>query len=169
MSDYEQVTDARGVVRYKLDGKFVKASEVPEEVKASLSEAVEPQAPTAPEVQETPAPEPAVQEAVEESAEEVATTSEPEVVDPGASSDDAPIDEDDGIDVEETVKAAVKTDEEGMGFKRVNGKTVDIFDGKTPHTDVRFVANIMVPLSKENYNNKTDGEIITQLKKLKKI
>ncbi len=138
MSEYERVVDSRGVVRYKLNKKFVKASEVPEDVKASLEEPT-----TAPELPQEPAPE----------------------IDPAASPDD--IDDESGIDYEEMAKAAPK-DEEGMGFKRVDGKTVDIFDGKTPHTHVRYVSGLMVPLNEGNYNGKSDLEIITQLKKLGK-
>jgi len=54
----------------------------------------------------------------------------------------------------------------GMGFPRVDGKTVDIFDKKTPHTHVRNVQGVMVPLSEENYNTKTDAEVMDQLAKL---
>lgn len=71
----------------------------------------------------------------------------------------------------------VPQDEEGMGFKRVGGKTVDIFDGKTPHTVVRNIAGVMVPLSqvsafgdaKNDIEPKTDAEIIEKLKKLGKL
>lgn len=54
----------------------------------------------------------------------------------------------------------------GMGFPRKNGKTLDAFDGKTPHTHVRNVNGIMVPLTEKNYHEKTDAEILKQLDKL---
>lgn len=84
------------------------------------------------------------------------------------------VDDESGVDVEEQARAnraafAQDQDGEGMGFPRKNGKTVDVFDGKTPHTHVRFVANIMVPVSEENFNNRTDGEIIEKLRELGKI
>lgn len=59
--------------------------------------------------------------------------------------------------------------EEGMGFPRVGGKTVDIFDGKTPHTYIKNVAGFVVPLSEESFKNKTDVEIMVKLKELGKI
>lgn len=153
MSDYEKVVDDKGVTRYKLGGKFVKSAEVPEDVKASLNDVVsdnEIEEPVA-EVEEVVA----VEEVVEEA----------EVVDPGASPDD--VDDESGIDEEVTVSSS-KAQEEGMGFKRVKGKTVDIFDGKTPHEAVRFVGGLTVPVTKENYDKKTDAEILAQLKKIGK-
>jgi len=53
--------------------------------------------------------------------------------------------------------------EPGMGFPRKNGKTVDFFDGKTPHTHLRAIAGFLVPLSAENYHAKTDEEIYKKL------
>jgi hypothetical protein len=80
-------------------------------------------------------------------------------------------------DVDAGEEAPIPQDEEGMGFKRVKGKTVDIFDGKTPHQEVRSVAGVMVPLSRVNalgdpkndIEPKTDAEIIEKLKKLGKL
>lgn len=60
----------------------------------------------------------------------------------------------------------VPQSEPGMGFPRVNGKTVDIFDGVTPHTNVRNVEGFLVPLSTENYNKKTDTEIYQRLQEM---
>jgi hypothetical protein len=51
----------------------------------------------------------------------------------------------------------------GMGFPRKDGKTVDFFDGETPHTKVRAVAGFAVPLSDENYNSKSDTDIYKKL------
>lgn len=54
----------------------------------------------------------------------------------------------------------------GFGFPRKNGKTVDIFDGVTPHTNIKLVGGHTVPLSKENYETKTDYEITERLREL---
>lgn len=154
MSDYEKVVDDKGVTRYKLGGKFVKSAEVPEDVKASLNDVVsdnEIEEPVA-EVEETVA----IEEVVEES----------EAIDPGASPDD--VDDESGIDEEVVTSNKASNQEEGMGFKRVKGKTVDIFDGKTPHEAVRFVGGLTVPVTKDNYEKKTDAEILSQLKKIGK-
>ena len=60
----------------------------------------------------------------------------------------------------------VPQSEKGFGFPRKNGKTVDIFDGETPHTHVRLVEGLPVPVSEENYNTKTDSEIYDRLDEL---
>ena len=78
----------------------------------------------------------------------------------------------DNKDPEETnpYRRSVPSGEPGMGdFKRVKGKTVDIFDQKTPHTDVRYVGGLMVPLSRENYESKSDAEIYERLQELKLV
>lgn len=66
-------------------------------------------------------------------------------------------------------RRSVPASEEGMGFPRKKGKTVDVFDGKTPHTHVRTVEGFMVPLSEKSYNEKTDAEIYEKLVELKMI
>lgn len=149
MSEYERVVDAKGVVRYKLDGRFVKGSEVPENVKTNLNDVV---ADTIDEVNEDGVVE----------VEAVSAPAAPQIDD----ADD--VDDESGID-DEIVAPKANLQEEGMGFKRVNGKTVDIFDGKTPHDAVRFVGGLTVPVTKDNYTSKTDTEILEQLKKLGKI
>lgn len=63
----------------------------------------------------------------------------------------------------------VPQSEKGFGFPRVKGKTVDIFDGKTPHTQVRLVAGMLVPVSDENYKTKTDAEIYDRLAELELV
>lgn len=55
-----------------------------------------------------------------------------------------------------------------MGFPRVNGKTVDIFDGKTPHTHVKNVGGVVVPLSEDSYKTKSDNQIRQRLAELGK-
>ena len=54
----------------------------------------------------------------------------------------------------------------GMGFPRKNGKTVDIFDLKTPHTHVRLVGNVTVPLSAASYQTKGEIDIVNRLHEL---
>jgi hypothetical protein len=63
-------------------------------------------------------------------------------------------------------RSTVPQSRPGMGFPRVNGKTVDIFDGQTPHTHLKNVGGLMVPLSAQNFRVKSDGQIMTQLKKM---
>lgn len=63
----------------------------------------------------------------------------------------------------------VPTSEAGFGFPRKNGKTGDIFDVSTPHTHIRLVAGMPVPVSEKNYNEKTDAEIYDRLEKLKLV
>lgn len=54
----------------------------------------------------------------------------------------------------------------GMGFPRKNGKTVDIFDGKTPHTHIKLVDGHTVPLSTESFNTKTEKQISDRLQEM---
>lgn len=178
------LANGRELSVYRLNGKPVKTPEVPEEVVTALS-VLDSGAYVDEKGQEVEAPKKA-KEADEKDAPEAPVAPEGETVSPvnpttqsqpqGMPSDidtDDDVDDDSGIDDDPTLAAnkqvAAEEDEGGMGFPRKNGKTVDIFDGKTPHTHVRYVANIMVPLKKENYENKTDGEIIERLQKLGKI
>jgi len=63
-------------------------------------------------------------------------------------------------------RSSVPQSKPGMGFPRVNGKTVDIFDGQTPHTHLKNVGGLMVPLSAQNFRTKSDGQILTRLREL---
>lgn len=63
-------------------------------------------------------------------------------------------------------KSKVPQTKLGMGFPRKNGKTVDIFDGETPHTHVKLVGGHMVPLSTENFNARSEKEIENRLVEL---
>lgn len=93
-----------------------------------------------------------------------------------------PQDDDEDTDEGEDAKAAAPAPEKvnpytkpvpdsdpGFGFPRKGGKTVDIFDGETPHTHIRPVAGFAVPLSEENYRNKTDSEIYEKLQELELV
>lgn len=51
----------------------------------------------------------------------------------------------------------------GMGFPRKNGKTVDIFDGSTPHTHLKLVGGYTVPLSDKSFNERSEKEIEDKL------
>lgn len=168
--------DGSSSVRYKDGNKYVAADDVPETVKNALAERRDGQ--IVDELGDDFDPE----TDLDESEDEQAPT--------GPEEDDDDLDEDESTaddEADQTPPAApapakpratrnrraANTDdgdgEEGMGFPRVDGKTVDIFDGKTPHTHVKPVAGFMVPLSAENYANKSDVEIMQQLKKLGKI
>lgn len=61
--------------------------------------------------------------------------------------------------------------EKGFGFPRKGGKTVDIFDGKTPHTHLRLIEgyHLPVPLSEKSQNTKSDAEIYDRLVELELI
>lgn len=67
---------------------------------------------------------------------------------------------------ENPYKRTVEASEDGFGFPRNNGKTVDIFDLTTPHTHIRPIECKCVPLSKENYESKSDAEIFDRLVEL---
>ncbi len=66
----------------------------------------------------------------------------------------------------ETFRSKVPQSQQGMGFPRKNGKTVDIFDLKTPHTHVKLVAGVTVPLSAESFKTKGDLAITKRLAEL---
>lgn len=65
-----------------------------------------------------------------------------------------------------TFRSHVPQSKPGMGFPRVNGKTVDIFDGKTPHTHTKNVGGLLVPLSAASYRSKSDGQITSRLSEM---
>lgn len=57
----------------------------------------------------------------------------------------------------------------GMGYKlNKEGKTLSVFSNKV-HETVRFVSGHMVPMTREEYDTKTDAEVIEKLKKLGKL
>lgn len=180
MAKYTKVSSkdpsGKTVVRYKDGKNYVDGKDVPEVVRTGLNEVKE--GTILDELGDVFDPE----TDSDESEDEQAPT--------GSEEDDASEEDDSDLDEQETpapkppkpaAKKAVRnrstasdddaddgSGEEGMGFPRVNGKTVDIFDGKTPHTHVKNVGGHMVPLSKENYDTKTDVEILQRLKKLGK-
>ena len=87
------------------------------------------------------------------------TTSEPEKKTPARRKRTAPA-------PQPRFRSLVPQSSQGMGFPRKNGKTVDIFDLVTPHTHVRLVGNVTVPLSTESYQTRTELEITNRLQEL---
>lgn len=66
----------------------------------------------------------------------------------------------------ERFRSKVPQSKPGMGFPRKNGKTSDIFDINVPHTHLKLVGGITVPLSAENFKTKSEGAILKRLKEL---
>lgn len=166
MAEFTRKTDANGVVRYRnvTENKQVSAEELEKNF-------------------------PALKEELDLADEGTRVESEGMTGDTSATTDsdgnrdkETPEEEPETTDTEDSDKEeadpeetnpyrrSVPSSEPGMGdFKRVNGKTVDIFDQKTPHTDVRYVGGLMVPLSKKNYESKSDAEIYERLEELKLV
>lgn len=152
--------------RYRDGGKLVAADKVPEQAKAALEDASPGTI-----VDDLGYPVDPTTES-DESENETLPTKQPE--DDEADDQESRTQEQarkDGAQREiatRSFESAVPQDDEGMGFKRVDGKTVSIFSNK-PHETVRAVSGVMVPLTLEEYENKTDAEIIEKLKQLKKL
>ena len=66
----------------------------------------------------------------------------------------------------EKFRSKVPQSTPGMGFPRKNGKTVDIFDLETPHTHVKLVGGLAVPLSAKSFNEKGEVAIQNRLREL---
>lgn len=161
MASYKKIEGKNGI-RYMDTQKktLVKAADVPEEVKDALEnldagvEVDENGVILEEETQEEPQ-----QDGPTESTEEDEEVEE-------ASTDE----EGDGLDEDLTARVrAAEQSPEGMGYPMVNGKTVDIFDMKTPHTEVRYVNGHTVPLSEKNYKTKSVEQIIQRLREIGKI
>ena len=159
MAEYKRVEDKNGKSRYMADGKFVAADNLGEDLRDQLdsNEAGTVLDENGDEIDpETESDDGSGTESADKAAEDARAAA-------------AEADEEEDERVRQTPIMAVATEQSdpGMGFPRVKGYTVDIFDGKTPHTHVRNVNGLMVPLSEENYKTKTDTEIISKLKDLK--
>lgn len=149
MAEYTRKTDANGVTRYRnaTENKQVSAEELEKNF-------------------------PALKEELDLADEGTRVESEGMTGDTSATTDSDGNRDKEEADPEETnpYRRSVPSSEPGMGeFKRVNGKTVDIFDQKTPHSEVRYVSGLMVPLSAESYKTKTDAEIHERLQELKLV
>lgn len=172
MAEYTKKTDAKGVVRYRnvTENKPVSAEDLEKNLPAVKEELdlvdegtkVESEGMTGDTSSTTDS------DGNRDDAEDDGTTSRN---DTNAEETGNQESDQDNKDSEETnpYRRAVPQSEPGMGFKRKGGKTVDAFDGKTPATEVRYVGGHMVPLSKENYESKSDAEIYEQLEKLKLV
>lgn len=69
--------------------------------------------------------------------------------------------------VEDKFKSKVPQSTQGMGAPRYNGVTPSIFDSTGPkHTHVKLVGGHAVPLTAEEYNTKSDTEIMHQMEKV---
>lgn len=133
---YKKQVDAKGIVRFKLDNKFIKADNVPADIRQGL-DALEGDGEIDTEkiiIQEAQIP------VIEENDDSV-------------------------IDDEVAVSTPKVEETGGMGFPRINGKTVDIFTNE-PHETIRFVAGKTVPLTTSNYGSKSDTEISNKLKEM---
>lgn len=178
MATYTKVTNASGNVRYRSGNQFVAADDVPASAKKGLEDLSDGQV-----VDELGDPVETYKGkpiATDEGSEDEAMPTKQDTTDDTSTADED--DEEDDTEEEAPAKPAAKPaarrkakpafeedTEEGMGFPRVDGKTVDIFDGKTPHTHVKNVGGFIVPLSEESFNTKTDTEILEKLKELGKI
>ena len=156
MATYSKVTDANGTTRYKDGAKFVKADDVPENVKTALGEQ-----PDGTQLDELGDPIDPSTESDESEDEDAPTTNDT------PADDDTTADETSPAPAPEAVETVPQTDE-GMGFKRSKGKTLSVFSNK-PHETVKNVAGVMVPMTVEEYNTKTDAEIVEKLKSLGKL
>jgi len=187
MAQYTKATGDNGSVRYKDGGKFVKADDVPANVKEALD--ANPEGTLIDELGDVVDP---TTETDEGTGDDDSVPTAPPVEDDSTTDDSADEDGagDDGEDdseeddsEEETTpapapaKRSAKKQEVGnMGFPAKNGKTLSIFSDK-PHETVKNVGGILVPLTLEELNGdvakgvepKTDTEIIEKLKKLGKL
>lgn len=165
MAQYSKATDASGTTRYKDGNKFVKADNVPENIKEILNNQAD--GIQVDELGDTVNPETDLDDSTDESAPAPDEDADEDETDedktPAKPAKAAP-------EQQPVLPGATPESEEhrGMGFKLVKGKTVDIFDYKTPATHSKFVAGVVVPLSEDSYDNKTDQEIITRLDELRK-
>lgn len=180
----EKTANGEEIIRYKNGKNYVEGKNVPDNVRVALNN-----------VREGVAVDELGDEVEMYKGKPLATGDVTDEKAPKTADEDADLgDDDDSEEDDEKQKPAEKpapkprarkaktadedeNSEEGMGFPRVDGKTVDIFDGKTPHTHIRNVAGFMVPLSalnqygdpSKNIPAKSDVEIMEKLKELGKI
>ena len=188
MAQFTKVVNGDSV-RYKDGGRFVKAEDVPENVRKSLDE--QPQGTILDELGDVVDPTTDSDEGSEDEQLNPQT--------PPAAEDDSTVDdegagddgeEDEADDEEETPeetpeapakktaarRSRAKTEVGGMGFPAKDGKTLSIFSD-VPHETVKNVGGIMVPLTNEELVGdaskgiapKNDAEIIERLKELGKV
>ncbi len=188
MAQYTKSTGDNGSVRYKDGGRFVKADDVPANIKEALD--ANPEGTVVDELGETVDPTTDTDEGTGDD-DSVATTPTPPVdettADDEGAGDDGEDDAEEEDDSEEEPeapapapapkkRAAKKQEIGGMGFPAKNGKTLSIFSDR-PHETVKNVGGILVPLTNdeltgnvaEGVEPKTDTEIIEKLKELGKL
>lgn len=196
MAQYTKATGENGSVRYKDGGRFVKADDVPANIKEALEQ--NPEGTIVDELGDVVDPSTETDEGSGDD-DEVPTNTPPaddttdadeagedgsSVADTGAGDDGEDDSEEDDSEEEPAPaapapakKRSSKKQEVGnMGFPAKNGKTLSIFSDR-PHETVKNVGGIMVPLTLDELNGdpankveaKTDTEIIEKLKELGKL
>ena len=169
------------VVRYKEGKKYVDGMEVPENVRSALNEV--PEGTIVDELGDVFDPETDIDDGSGDEPAPKTADEDADLADDETDVDDDPVQKPQPKQPAAKPRARNKKNvddgsgDEGMGFPRVNGVTVDLFDGKTPHTEVRNVSGFMVPLShlsqfgdpKNDIAPKTDVEVIEKLKEIGKI
>jgi hypothetical protein len=179
MAQYTKATDDNGTVRYKDGTKFVKGADVSDAVKEALAaapegtiidelgEVVDPstESDEGTEDEVLPVKQPVVEDTTSVDQEEV--PAEPETPE---ETPEAPEAEPEAEPEAPAPVAKKKTKYEmgGMGFPALKGKTVSIFSD-VPHETVKNIGGILVPMTMEEYKNKSDAEIMVRLKELGKI
>lgn len=184
MAQYSKVVNGDSV-RYKDGGRFVKADDVPQNIKDALDQ--NPDGTIVDELGDVVDPSTETDEGSGDDDEVV--TNAPQTEDDTTTADEADQDgagddgEDDEADEPEEAPApkrrtrsSAKTEIGGMGYPAKNGKTLSIFSNK-PHETVKNVGGHMVPLTQvelvgdpaKGIEPKTDTEIIERLKELGKI
>lgn len=186
MAQYTKSTGDNGSVRYKDGGKFVKADDVPANIKEALEQ--NPEGTVVDELGDVVNPETDSDEGTGDDPDLTPTTppaddSAADDADQDGAGDDG--EEDDEEEEPETPAPApaprkrasrAKTEVGGMGFPAKDGKTLSIFSDR-PHETVKNVGGILVPLTLEELQGdsakgveaKTDAEIIEKLKELGKL
>lgn len=190
MAQYSKVVSG-DTTRYKDGGKFVKADDVPQNVKDALD--TNPEGTVVDELADVVDPSTETDEGSGDDPDVTppAPADDTTVADDEGAGDDGEEDteEDDSTDDTTTPPAApaprpaakprasrAKTEIGGMGFPAKNGKTLSIFSDK-PHETIKNVGGIMVPLTMVELNGdvangvepKNDAEIIERLKELGKL
>lgn len=195
MTEFKKVNLANGQVRYRNvdENKFVGVGKLPKGVEKALenSESITVgddgkivDAPVASAQADDTAPDNSPEGSDNDTPPAPTASEEPANEDPdeddGLEDEPAPTKEEDADDEEddeaedpakpslaELSKPEGKS-REGFGYPVVKGKTVDIFDLKTPHEVVKYVGGLTVPLTKKNYDEKSDAEIYERVQKLRK-
>lgn len=169
MAQYTKQTGENGAVRYRDGSKFVKNTDLPDNVKKVLDENRD--GVIVDELGDIVDPTTETDEGSGD--EELAPKTTPPVEDETTPDDE---DEDETPAPAPAKKSSKKVEIGAMGFPAKNGKTLSIFSD-VPHETVKNVGGIMVPMTMlelrgdeaKGVEPKNDAEIIERLKELKKI